>query len=72
MSVKAAVILWIVFAIALKLVMLALDPAYRKAYGKWVGPTEPFKILRQFPFHEIGWYVTVMGAFALMIMWLSP
>lgn len=72
MSTKAAVILWIVFAIALKLVILALDPDYRKACSKWSNPSKPFAILRQYPVHEIGWYVIVMGAFALMMMWLTP
>ena len=70
MSAQIAVFLWIAFVIGLKLTLLAYDPKYRKAYGKWQSPTQPFKIIRAFPLFEIGWFVAMMGSFAPMVWWL--
>ncbi|MEX0283089.1 MAG: hypothetical protein AB3N23_00610 [Paracoccaceae bacterium] len=72
MSAQVAVILWIVQGIALKVLMLWLDPKYRKAYGRWFTPgTEGLQMLRMFPVREIGWYAYMALTFVLMLRWLT-
>ena len=73
MSASVAVVLWIVFGIALKVALLAADPKYRADYHKWFTPgTEGFRLMMKYPVREIGWYVAMALAFAVMIWALTP
>ena len=72
MSVKVLLILWLLQGIALKLLLIWLDPKYRKAYGRWyMQGTEGFQMMRKFPVREIGWYVYMAATFILMLEWLK-
>ena len=72
MSVKVLLILWLLQGIALKLLLIWLDPKYRKAFGRWYMPgTEGFQMMRKFPIREIGWYVYMAATFILMLEWLK-
>ncbi|MFK7838495.1 MAG: hypothetical protein AB8B60_19985 [Sulfitobacter sp.] len=71
MAVQIAFILWFILIVGLKVALLAYDPHYRKAYGKWQSPMEPFKLILAFPLYEISWWAASIASFAGMIWWLA-
>ena len=69
MTVKLAVILWVIALAASKILQVYLFPKYKKTWDKWNRLRDPagLSMFRNHPFHTVGWYVFVGVLFVVLL-----